>query len=116
MKLEYKALEIQTEYNSVQSYATRCNPLNYTEELIYSIIQNKASGIHFQESIIYMQVPTGHIFDRLINHSLVGASYDEPPLRNQAFRLIVSNVETITSLSPPPKGFGEEEILMYEVT
>ena len=39
----------------------------------------------------------------LINHSLVGASYDEPLLRNhyQAFRLIVRDVGTITSLSVP---------------
>lgn len=49
-----------------------------------------------------MQALNGEIFDRLINHSVVGASCDKPLLRNefQAFRLIVSNVGTAPSLSP----------------
>lgn len=58
---------------------------------------------HSKERIISMQELTGDIFDWLICHSLVGASYDEPLLCNhfQAFRLIVRNVRTITSLSLP---------------
>lgn len=84
MKLEYKeythgtVLYSPTQHHAILSATQRERGTDYTT----CIIQNKVTEINFLEHIVHMQVLSGDIFDRLINRSLVAASYDEPLLCN----------------------------------